>query len=87
MGEEDDHFATLSVAQTLRFALRTKVPNRQSRGGLSRDEFIEQLVDVYLNMFGMPHVKDTIVGNDFVRGVRIVFSSLSVVNGRANTGI
>lgn len=49
--EEDTHFPTLTVAQTLRFALRNKVPHKKVRpGNESRNEFIETLIDVLLKM-------------------------------------
>ncbi len=49
--EEDTHFPTLTVAQTLRFALRNKVPNKKARpGGESRGDFIETIIDVLLKM-------------------------------------
>ena len=49
--EDDLHFPTLTVAQTLRFALRTKVPHRKTRvAGEKRGEFIETLIDVLLKM-------------------------------------
>ncbi|KDN44707.1 hypothetical protein K437DRAFT_286057 [Tilletiaria anomala UBC 951] len=68
--EEDTHFPTLTVAQTLRFALRTKVPHKKSRvDGESRSVFIETLIDVLLKMFAMSHVRDTIVGGAAVRGI------------------
>ncbi|SNX87363.1 related to ATP-binding multidrug cassette transport protein [Melanopsichium pennsylvanicum] len=68
--EEDTHFPTLTVGQTLEFALKNKVPHRSRRlQGESRNEFIETCIDVMLKMFGMTHVRDTIVGDQAVRGV------------------
>lgn len=68
--EEDTHFPTLTVGQTLEFALRNKVPHRSRRlKGESRQQFIETCIDVMLKMFGMSHVRDTIVGDQAVRGV------------------
>lgn len=68
--EEDTHFPTLTVGQTLNFALSTKVPHRSRRlQGESRKDFIETIIDVMLNMFKMTHVRDTIVGDQAVRGV------------------
>ncbi|KZP09293.1 hypothetical protein FIBSPDRAFT_938543 [Athelia psychrophila] len=69
-GEDDLHYAHLTVGQTLRFALRNKVPRGRRRlNGETREQFIEIAVDVLLNMFGIGHVKDTIVGDSYVRGV------------------
>ncbi|GAC97998.1 hypothetical protein PHSY_005586 [Pseudozyma hubeiensis SY62] len=68
--EEDVHFPTLTVGQTLEFALKNKVPHRSRRlKGESRQQFIETCIDVMLKMFGMTHVRDTIVGDQAVRGV------------------
>ena len=68
--EEDTHFPTLTVGQTLAFALKNKVPNRARRPtGESGNDFIELCIDVLLKMFGMSHVRDTIVGDAAVRGV------------------
>lgn len=67
---QDIHYATLTVEQTLRFALKTKVPHRTSRlRDESREEFIDLVIDVLLKMFGMTHVRSTIVGDAAVRGV------------------
>lgn len=68
--EEDTHFPTLTVGQTLEFALKNKVPHRSRRlEGESRKQFIETCIDVTLKMFGISHVRNTIVGDQAVRGV------------------
>ncbi|KAK8203400.1 ATP-binding cassette transporter snq2 [Zalaria obscura] len=67
--EEDDvHHPTLTVGQTLGFALDTKVPGKRP-AGLSSKDFKEKVVDMLLRMFNIEHTKNTIVGNPFVRGV------------------
>ena len=54
----------MSVENTLKFALRNKVPSGQKRlKGESRNMFIEKCVDVLLKMFRISHVKETIVGD------------------------
>ncbi|KAJ8115109.1 hypothetical protein OPT61_g3162 [Boeremia exigua] len=60
--EEDEHIPTLTVRQTLSFVLRSKVPQR------FHDE-ISDYLDMYGKVFGMSHVFDTPVGNDYVRGI------------------
>jgi ATP-binding cassette, subfamily G (WHITE), member 2, PDR len=85
--EEDIHIPGLSVADTLRFALRSKVPARDKRpAGESRQQFVERSVslflslgvffiltyspstlDVFLKMFRISHVRDTIVGDAYKR--------------------
>jgi ATP-binding cassette subfamily G (WHITE) protein 2 (SNQ2) len=60
----------MTVAQTLRFALKTKVPKKTQRlRDESRPQFIETLLDVTLKMFGISHVRDTPVGDAALRGV------------------
>ncbi|KAF2208392.1 hypothetical protein CERZMDRAFT_101459 [Cercospora zeae-maydis SCOH1-5] len=67
--EEDDvHHPTLTVGQTLGFALETKVPGKRP-GGISAAEFKDKVVDMLLRMFNIEHTKNTIVGNPFVRGI------------------
>jgi len=67
--EEDDiHHPTLTVGQTLEFALETKVPGKRP-AGLSRKEFKDKVIDMLLKMFNIEHTKNTIVGNPFVRGI------------------
>ena len=66
--EDDVHHATLTVGQTLAFALETKVPG-QRRGGISAREFKETVVDLLLRMFNIEHTKNTVVGDRFIRGI------------------
>ncbi|TIA87647.1 hypothetical protein E3P99_03058 [Wallemia hederae] len=66
--EEDIHFPTLTVAQTLAFALREKVPRVRPQG-MARKEFVDYVLDALLKMFGIEHTANTVVGNDMVRGV------------------
>jgi ATP-binding cassette subfamily G (WHITE) protein 2 (SNQ2) len=66
--EEENHHPTLTVGQTLDFALETKVPGKRP-GGLSRKEFKERVIDLMLKMFNIEHTRNTIVGNPFVRGI------------------
>lgn len=66
--EDDDHFATLTVGQTLGFALETKVPGIRA-GGLTPAQFKDKVVDMLLRMFNISHTKNTIVGDPFVRGI------------------
>ncbi|TIC28832.1 ABC multidrug transporter [Wallemia mellicola] len=66
--EEDIHFPTLTVAQTLAFAIREKVP-RIRPPGMKRSEFVNYILEALLKIFGIEHTANTIVGNDVVRGV------------------
>lgn len=66
--EDDIHHPTLTVGQTLGFALETKVPGKRP-AGLSRADFKERIITLLLRMFNIEHTRDTIVGNPFVRGI------------------
>ncbi|TIA85326.1 hypothetical protein E3P99_04025 [Wallemia hederae] len=66
--EEDIHYPTLTVAQTLAFAIRQKVP-RVRPNGMRRSEYVQYVLDAVLKMFGIEHTANTLVGNDVVRGV------------------
>jgi ATP-binding cassette subfamily G (WHITE) protein 2 (SNQ2) len=66
--EDENHHPTLTVGQTLDFALETKVPGKRP-GGLSRKDFKTKVIDLMLKMFNIEHTRNTIVGNPFVRGV------------------
>ncbi|KAJ5684823.1 uncharacterized protein N7477_001168 [Penicillium maclennaniae] len=60
--EDDVHFPTLNVRQTLEFALRSKTPKRfQDR--------IPKYLEIYGRVFGMTHTMNTLVGNEYIRGV------------------
>jgi len=67
---DDRHIATLTVAQTLQFALSTKTPGPNGRlPGVSRKEFDQQVLETILKMLNMSHTKQTLVGDSFVRGI------------------
>jgi len=66
--EDDVHHATLTVAQTLKFALSTKVPATRLPNQ-SKADFQQQVLDLLLRMLGISHTKNTLVGNAQVRGV------------------
>ncbi|KAI0827349.1 pleiotropic drug resistance ABC transporter [Trametes gibbosa] len=66
--EDDVHFPTLTVDQTLRFAATTRTP-RARLGQISREEQVSRMVEVLETVFGLRHVKDTLVGDASVRGV------------------
>ncbi|KAF8913195.1 pleiotropic drug resistance ABC transporter [Gymnopilus junonius] len=68
--EDDIHMATLTVAQTLAFALSTKTPGPNGRlPGVSRKEFDVEVSNTLLRMLNISHTKNTLVGDEFVRGV------------------
>jgi ABC-type multidrug transport system ATPase subunit len=68
--EDDQHFPTLTVGQTLEFALSQKVPHSRARlAGETRSDFIQTAVTCVLKLFSISHVRDTIVGDAAIRGV------------------
>ncbi|KAK4150580.1 ABC-2 type transporter-domain-containing protein [Chaetomidium leptoderma] len=67
--EEDDvHHPTLTVEQTLGFALDVKIPGKLP-AGINKQQLKEKVVTTLLKMFNIEHTRKTIVGNSFVRGV------------------
>ena len=67
---DDTHIPTLTVGQTLDFALSTKTPGSGGRlPGVSKKEFGVEVRDLLLRMLNISHIKSTLVGNEFVRGV------------------
>lgn len=66
--EDDVHHPTLTVAQTLGFALDTKTPGKRPHG-MSKADFKNKVITTLLKMFNIEHTRNTIVGNPFVRGV------------------
>ena len=66
--EDDVHFPTLTVDQTLKFAATTRTPATRL-GDRPREEYIRLMVDVLTTVFGLKHVRDTKVGDAYVRGI------------------
>ena len=71
--EDDNHFATLSVKNTLEFASATRTPRSDYRVTFtekhSRKEFISLMVESIATILGLRHTYNTVVGDSFVRGV------------------
>jgi ATP-binding cassette subfamily G (WHITE) protein 2 (SNQ2) len=67
---DDIHFATLTVAQTLSFALSTKTPGSRGRlPGITRSEFNSTVLKTLLRMLNITHTSSTLVGDEFVPGI------------------
>ena len=66
---DDIHFPTLTVNQTLKFALRNKVPDERPEHLDKPHEFVQHVKGGILDSLGIPHTKKTKVGNEFIRGV------------------
>ena len=68
--EDDLHYATLSVRRTLKFALQTRTPGKESRlEGESRSSYVKEFLKVVTRLFWIEHTLGTKVGNEFIRGV------------------
>jgi len=66
--EDDVHFPTLTVEETIRFAAKTRTPHTRP-DGQTRDELIEEITDVLTTVFGLRHVRKTLVGDAGIRGI------------------
>ncbi|XEV04742.1 hypothetical protein FSHL1_010029 [Fusarium sambucinum] len=69
MNTEDDlHFPSLKVSETMGFATSSKVPKTRPQH-LTTNEYVDQTSIKILESLGIGHTKNTIVGNEYVRGV------------------
>lgn len=66
--EDDIHFPTLTVDQTIHFAAKTRAPQARI-SGQTRDQFTRTVADLYETIFGLKHVKGTVVGDESLRGI------------------
>ncbi|KAH9884061.1 ABC-2 type transporter-domain-containing protein [Xylariomycetidae sp. FL2044] len=66
--EDDIHHSTLTVEQTLGFAIDTKVPNKLP-AGTSKSNFKDEVISMLLKMFNIEHTRKTVVGDALIRGV------------------
>lgn len=66
---DDLHFPTLTVNQTMKFALRNKVPRERPESHEKKHLFVQDMRDHILNSLGIGHTRKTLVGNEFIRGV------------------
>lgn len=67
--EDEIFFPTLTVAQTMNFATKMKIPDKAVRNPPSEKEYQQQMRDFLLRSMGIEHTHDTKVGNEYVRGV------------------
>jgi ATP-binding cassette, subfamily G (WHITE), member 2, SNQ2 len=66
--EDDVHHPSLTVGQTLGFALDTKTPGKRPIG-MSKTEFKDKVVALLLKMFNIEHTRNTVVGGPFMQGI------------------
>ncbi|KAF9027004.1 ABC transporter [Hymenopellis radicata] len=67
--EDDVHFPTLTVDQTLKFAAKTRAPHKRPLAWSSKEDFIDVTTDILMTVFGLRHAKHTFVGDSSIRGV------------------
>lgn len=66
---DDLHFPTLKVSETMGFAYSTKIPKTKLESLASDADYINYMTTKTLSDLGIYHTADTIVGDDFIRGV------------------
>jgi hypothetical protein len=66
--EDDLHFRTLKVGETLEFASTMRAPNRRSNNQ-SRSVHATLTADSLMRIFGLEHARDTVIGDASLRGV------------------
>ena len=71
--EDDNHFPTLSVKDTLNFAAATRTPNSDYRVTFddknTRKQFKKLMREAIATILGLRHTYNTMVGDSFIRGV------------------
>lgn len=66
--EDDIHFPSLSVHDTLRFAVKTRMP-RQLLIDETPEGYVQKMTEIVETLFGLRHVANTPVGDNRIRGV------------------
>ncbi|KAG1766364.1 ABC-2 type transporter-domain-containing protein [Suillus placidus] len=66
--EDDIHFPTLTVNQTLSFAVRNRTPATRLLGQ-TREDYVEDTTTMLMKVLGLYGSKNTLVGNAQIQGV------------------
>lgn len=66
--EDDIHFPTLTVQETLSFAATTRTPQTRFTNQ-SREDYNKLVTEVLMRIFGLGHARNTVVGSAAIRGV------------------
>lgn len=69
VAETDVHFPSLTVGQTLEFAAKARAPRNYTFHGVTRHMYAQHMKDVIMAVFGLRHTVNTIVGNEFIKGI------------------
>lgn len=68
--EDDLHYASLTVRDTLLFALKTRTPDKASRiPGETREDYQSTFLSAIAKLFWIEHALGTKIGNALIRGV------------------
>lgn len=60
----------MTVKETLKFALKTRTPPKESRNeGESRSDYVQEFLSTISKLFWIDHTLNTKVGNTIIRGV------------------
>lgn len=65
--EEDIHFPSLTVDETLEFAAKSRAPH--DRLGHTRAEYMKAMTDILTTVFGLGHARKTLIGDAVIRGI------------------
>ena len=66
--EVDKHFPHLTVGETLEFAAAARTSHNRPKG-ISRTAFVKHMTRVVMTILGLSNTRNTMVGDDFIRGV------------------
>ncbi|CAE6452528.1 unnamed protein product [Rhizoctonia solani] len=87
--EDDTHFPSLSVKNTLAVAAKMRTPQNRANNR-SRPEFVQNAVQTLATVLGLRHTFDTPVGDESIRGVsggeKKRVSIAEMLAGRARIG-
>ena len=87
--EDDIHFPTLTVDETLRFAAKMRAPHNRIEER-TRGNYVTLITDIASTIFGLRHAKNTPVGDAAIRGVsggekkRVSISEALTLRSRIN---
>lgn len=65
--EDDVHFPTLTVDQTLAFSAKTRTPHVRIEH--TKEEYMKLITDIVITVFGLNHARKTPVGDAAIRGI------------------
>ncbi|EXF83814.1 multidrug resistance protein CDR1 [Colletotrichum fioriniae PJ7] len=70
MNTEDDlHFPTLEVKNTIEFVTSNKIPGSLPESSANPKDYLSQKTDAILESLSISHTKNTMVGDEVIRGV------------------